>query len=59
VDFWPKTVRQYVLESGNSWFILPILDWMGDTEYGNSRWVKQWTPHGAWYQCAGSVRARR
>lgn len=24
MDFWPKTDRQYLLESGNSWFILPI-----------------------------------
>lgn len=35
------------------------LDWMGDTEYGNWRWVEQWTPHGAWYLYAGSVRAGR
>ena len=35
------------------------LDWMGDTEHGNWRWVEQWTPHGAWYLYAGSVRAAR
>jgi hypothetical protein len=29
---------------------------MADTEHGNWRWVEQWTPHGAWYLYAVSLR---
>ena len=32
------------------------IDWMADTEHGNWRWVEQWTPHGAWYLYAVSLR---
>lgn len=32
------------------------IDWMADTEFGNWRWVEQWTPHGAWYLYAISLR---
>ena len=33
------------------------IDWMADTEHGNWRWVEQWTPHGAWYLYAVSLRS--
>lgn len=33
------------------------IDWLGAGENGNWRWVEQWTPHGAWYLYASSVRA--
>ena len=32
------------------------IDWVADTEPGNWRWVEQWTPHGAWYLYAISLR---
>ena len=35
------------------------IDWLAADEHGNWRWVEQWTPHGAWYLYASSVRAIR
>ena len=32
------------------------IDWLADNEHGNWRWVEQWTPHGAWYLYASSIR---
>lgn len=34
------------------------IDWLAADEHGNWRWVEQWTPHGAWYLYASSVRSR-
>ncbi|WNO08759.1 glycoside hydrolase family 9 protein [Teredinibacter sp. KSP-S5-2] len=31
------------------------IDWMAAEDYGNWRWVEQWTPHGSWYLYASSV----